>query len=411
MHAVVLIISTLCPVLAMVYLQASSAALGLIISTAIFTSLYTRKIRLRHLSVITIIISLVVLHCLIPRATYAVDIKVTLSVLLLALVLIAASSLSRPNIYGTMFSPRSINILVQLSIFIATFSLITDSYLSVAFYGQLKGIFPYGEPSHFALIFGPFIVFYVITRKDTVAFACLIGLLFLGYLIESLTFLVYVAIAGFVVLLRGGVVTGVIGIICLLITFGFLFYGTEYFAARLDISADTENLSALVYFLGIDYAYMGLQSYIGYGFQMLGVGVKSDISLAIVRLLGETGDQHGNTHDGGFLAAKIIGEFGVFGLLILAYYMLVVIQAFLFLLRNRYCNSQHLAFVSSSIIVSSTVEVFIRGMGYFSLSIMFFLVSLFYFKSYLDFSSVGKLHTSPNLRKSQPRSLSLKRIE
>jgi len=165
---------------------------------------------------------------------------------------------------------------------------------------------------------------------------------------------------------------------------------SPYFAARLDVGLNY-NTTTLFYLRGFEVAYLNFIDThgLGLGFQMLG----SKYTL--------TGDYHDlmtflnpNTvsTDSGFLAAKIIAEFGFLGVISLIVYIYVVLWAILRAntihrvlanmkdIRKHREATRRLFFMG--VIVGLSVEIFLRSYGYFSPGVFLLLVAILYLKRY-----------------------------
>lgn len=142
---------------------------------------------------------------------------------------------------------------------------------------------------------------------------------------------------------------------------------TEYFSSRLVLTDQTTNLSALVWLSGWETAHYIIHnvSVWGIGFQQLGfVSIQSD-SVELIELLGAFGL---NATDGGTTAAKLISEFGVPALLVLAGYGLFFFWAVGRLMFDGLdARRADVRFsLRRAAAVAPFMELFVRGLGYFS---------------------------------------------
>ena len=237
-----------------------------------------------------------------------------------------------------------------------------------------KPIFPYSEPSHLALFFGPVIAYMIISCKNKMR---KILLIFTGVIvaiaIKNMTLLVtMIIISVFVynVYVFPILIIGSIGI--------YYFSDLDYFSERIDFAnmRSTNNLSSLVYIKGFQLMEEGLKVTKGWGvgFQQLGyVPLKTEIGDYMKSKM------HGlelNSQDGGFTAAKVVAEFGVVGVLIMILFIYYFIKQWI-----RYTkisintlDSHEVLFFASIITIFS--EFFFRGIGYFSASMFLFIAVL-----------------------------------
>ncbi|UKA07005.1 hypothetical protein [Photobacterium damselae] len=244
--------------------------------------------------------------------------------------------------------------------------------------GLAKPTFFYQEPSHFALVAAPFILYFTFTLKRKFCLLLLMFSAFWALYIQNATMLFIVLMASWVSLR----VNFFYLILLLLSAVTLLIFsnpdGLAYFQERIILSSDSNNLSVLVLIQGWENALKTLQEFsiFGAGFQQFGVGTAlGSASDKINQLIG-----FGlNLYDGGSLAPKIIGEFGILGILVIIYYCFIFISS---VNKLKYLNkdSDKILIFSYCSIISVFVEIFIRGAGYFTPSLFMFLISLFYLK-------------------------------
>lgn len=237
-----------------------------------------------------------------------------------------------------------------------------------------KPIFPYPEPSHLALFFGPIIAYMIISSKTKMKRLLLIFVgLIISLVIKNMTLLVtMVIISVFVysVYVLPILIISSIGI--------YYFSDLQYFSERLDFGnmRRTNNLSSLVYIKGFQLIEEGLKVTNGWGigFQQLGhVPLRTEVG---DYLKSRMNGMELNSQDGGFTAAKIIAEFGVFGLLTIILFVFYLLKQW-FKFRKislERISSQEALFFASLITIFS--ELFFRGLGYFSASIFLFITML-----------------------------------
>lgn len=230
--------------------------------------------------------------------------------------------------------------------------------------GKPVGIFL--EPSHFALILAPLLAFTSATKAKN-AFVFHIFFILWGLAIENLTTLITVALSASLVF-RLKISLKIIKIIFFIMILVAVFaqeINFMHFLDRISISADSDNLSVLVLLQGWQNAFVILRDTGGWGsgFQQFGFfGSYGDIQTRILELAGV----NLNLFDGGSTAAKLIGEFGVFGMAAVSIFLAIAVQSFFFL-RSRTINENSGGSVLLSVSVFAfTIELFVRGVGYFS---------------------------------------------
>lgn len=237
----------------------------------------------------------------------------------------------------------------------------------------LKSVLFFTEPSHFALVFTPFLMFMVVSsgRKWSMPLV-LLGYV-LGLALQNLTLLVGSTIILFVAFRLAWLVAMIPAVV---LTLGMI--DTSYYSDRLNPQSDNSNLSVLVYRQGMALAWEGLTyaGGTGFGFQQLGI-VSSEPAVAD-EIVAQSGG-NSNLSDGGFTAAKIIGEFGLVGAAAVLLYLCSGLSSFL---RLRRLSGQSLTQQGAAnaffhcCFVCYGVEVFVRGTGYFSPSAFLFLCAV-----------------------------------
>ena len=220
-----------------------------------------------------------------------------------------------------------------------------------------KPVFPFTEPSHFALVFVPLLMYRCVTATGRHRFLYLLGGVAIALLFQNLTLAVgCVLIAA--ISLRPYVLLGSIALFALAVSQIDL----TYYAERLDLSGESQNLSNLVYLQGwqlINESLSNSQGW-GLGFQQLGVhGTSVGAAYLIQALLGEPS----NLLDGGFTVAKLLSEFGIFGAVLLVTYVVVAARSVLALRRR--VGGPAVTFAHCTI-VGYSLDLFVRGAGYFS---------------------------------------------
>ncbi|UAJ10485.1 hypothetical protein [Polymorphobacter megasporae] len=229
--------------------------------------------------------------------------------------------------------------------------------------GYAKPIYPFTEPSHFALIFMPFYLYACVTAQAGRRLMLLgLGLvLILG--LESLT----LALGWLIVALicMRGLVLPVIVVAALAVLLTVL--DLSYFLDRLDFSDANQNLSTLVYLQGWDLASEALTATHGWGegFQQLGLqGTNSPTSQIIYAL---TGNEM-NILDGGFVLAKLVGELGYLGMIIVAGLLTAIVRSVIVLRKGARLPGMVPApmLFAHAVFAGFLVELLVRGTGYFA---------------------------------------------
>ena len=223
--------------------------------------------------------------------------------------------------------------------------------------------FPFTEPSHFALTAAPFVIDGCLRQTLWKRIGWLLVWLGIGFINQSLSLMVATSIAAVVCLPIAYALTGVA--IAAIVAAGL---DLQYYADRLDLSENSSNLSSLVYQQGWELLREGFTYSRGWGigFQQLGFApLNVPTSDIIYRILSDDT----NLRDGSFLAAKLISEFGVFGVALIAAFMVVAVRWALYLRvmvrEPRRAQDANVRFAASMVCAFMT-EMFIRDLGYFS---------------------------------------------
>lgn len=298
------------------------------------------------------------------------------SLVLLLVFLMGASSLSRQLfvLKDASFHKAACTLLLVMTASSLLALIGIAPYLGVEF---AKPVFPFTEPSHFALSTLPvYLYFCVVSRGLVRQFALLAGLM-AALVLQNLTML---SAALLTILICARPMT--LALLSLPIVLAIPLLDLQYFAVRFNFSPESDNLSALVFVQGWQLIDESLRRSGGWGlgFQQLGVyGTEVEFAAVINALIGEDS----NLSDGGFNFSKIVSEFGLFGLLAT---MVHLVFAARFAMRLRQLTRHPVTVPRSTVfayavVVGFTVDLFIRGNGYFTAS------SLIYATAWMHLSS------------------------
>lgn len=250
----------------------------------------------------------------------------------------------------------------------------------IIFIGGTRNIFPFSEASHYGLFLGPFsVALYILTINKFFKFFIIAHLITCSILFPSTTIFIYVCLIA--ILYSRFNIKSICFLLIILLVFYLIILNNEYLNERIFFLSkeSSSNLSALVYLQGIEDAYYSVISTNGFGlgFQQLGMQPVSESGLIIQKLLNN--DIGLNRQDGGFTAVKVISELGLLGILLVLCYLVKLKKAFNHLQNYLlYRKGDIKLIVSYSFIYTYFVELFIRGIGYFSPGNFFFLVVVFY---------------------------------
>lgn len=378
------------PSLLMIFNNASSFSVGILLSSLLVISMffvYESLCRERAKTVygISSVLWLISLLLFILAHYYIINLvefnfnkadteRFSLSYIILIFVL--ASSLSIASFLRNVDSEcfhRSCLMISLILLFNAIFSL---SKVDVFSTGLAKPTFLYLEPSHFALVAAPFISYYCLTSSRSKGTALLLFVVFWAGYIQNFTMLI-AALLAFVLSTRKNLAVAMLALVIATVIL-LIFSDAEslsYFNDRLSFSSSSNNLSVLVLYQGWENAIKTLTqlSWFGGGFQQFGITtLTGEATVKLHQLLGFDINQF----DGGSTAPKIVGEFGIFGVIALLIYITCLAVVFSKIRKGQIENKKEI--FASVVFISSALEFFVRGVGYFSPSLFMFLVSIFY---------------------------------
>lgn len=221
-----------------------------------------------------------------------------------------------------------------------------------------RAFFPFPEPSHFALAFGPIYLYRSISaprhrQLAWIAFGAITALV-----VRDVTLLAF-AVGAAVLCRRLLILT--FAAACVILTTAATHL--SYFTSRADISSHSRNLSALVYLQGWELLLRSLRLSHGWGlgFQQLGT---FPLHVSITRVIrGYTQGSALNTMNGSFVFSKFASELGVFGVLLTIAFIILCIKSIVKLRAASGSVPQDT--LARCIIVAFGVDMFIRGPGYF----------------------------------------------
>ena len=264
-------------------------------------------------------------------------------------------------------------------------------------------VFPFIEPSHYALAYGQITAITLPFLKRKARLFVVSASFLLAFLLPNTTMLV----TAFLLLM---VTASIRSIMFTAMAFGTLaFFITtmapdffSYFTDRLT-GSESENLSRLVYIQGWEnfISAMTTTDGLGIGFQNLGNEPPGEATEIISRL---TDESTLNRADGGFLFAKLGGEFGVVGVAAALSLLALAILAGIRIRREfkfRLNAERALAIIPLCSTYVVIVEMLIRGMGYFSPSLIltiFFIPQTLYL---LRNKTANSLQQEDDLRRDQ----------
>ncbi len=246
--------------------------------------------------------------------------------------------------------------------------------------------FPFSEPAHLARLYGVFLCLnMVINNSLKRKVILLIITLIFSVLFPSLSLLIYNFLA-LLLLMFVGKGSKLITRVPLFFTAAactavilYILGDRDYFLARITFIENTDNLTALVFWQGVEATknILSETKYLGIGLHQLGNEPGNDVTsiIAGIRGIGDVADFDLNRRDGGFVAAKLISEFGIFGLAGILSYIKIAANCLRKLKLKMHTTHANIAM---TVIVAVAPEILLRGGGYFSVSLLLMLASIRY---------------------------------
>jgi hypothetical protein len=231
-----------------------------------------------------------------------------------------------------------------------------------------KSTFPFTETSHFALAFGPVFLYRCASASRSRRSLWVLMGFGLAVALRSGTLLVIAVIAAMIshrilVVVLFGLLVALVG----------LSVELKYFTSRADLSDKSSNLTALVYLEGWQMLDSSLAQSDGWGLGFQQLGVHSSHVTAAEAIERITGGQDLNRMDGSFVLSKLGSEFGAIGLILSIGYCAIGLRS---LRRLRAGHDPPALRFAHSIVVAYGVDMFVRGIGYFSPSSLLFMGAL-----------------------------------
>lgn len=253
-----------------------------------------------------------------------------------------------------------------------------------------KTIF-FSEPSHFALAILPFFLYKILSNKQTQSsnFIIVLAMVMIALFIENLTLLIGILLSFFIIS-KFKYFLSLLSILVLFTVFSPII-NLDYFLSRLTFSGEIRNLSILVFLSGWERALLNFQNTygLGIGLNQLGyIGTLGDFQ----EILSNLGMAKLNLYDGGSTGSKLISELGLFGLFFVLIFLFFVFK-FYFLIRKYiiFLDSKDIFFLS--VFIMFTIELFIRGVGFFSQTVFLCMASIFYINR-VTYQKIKEIHVA-----------------
>jgi hypothetical protein len=305
---------------------------------------------------------------------YKAVISLPIFYLMLLASLLASSWLIEMNVNNQYIALRICYILLIASLVLGLFNITPFPSEN-----NLKPMFIFTEPSLYALSFVPFLIYATILqaselRRVIILFVIGAAIVYL----QSLTLLV-----GWLLVLIVTVKQRLMLISSLLLisVFFFVFGDLTYYFDRISIDEASDNLSVLVYMQGMQMMVHSLTgtSGLGIGFQNTGLRF-TDVSASA--LINTIAGVPLNLTDGGFLAAKIVIEFGAIGILLICIITSLSLHSIKILRTLKTSNMPPVVIFSHACSASFIINMYVRDVGYITGHMLMYMTSLFIINRY-----------------------------
>jgi hypothetical protein len=374
-----LLLVLLLPHFIFVAFKASSLALGVLLVAIMLAPLYFLRMVQEKFSISFLLGLLTSFLFVTIYSVYAVattdDLKPLYSLVLFVGVLISLEIKHSLHVVGGEGVKKVFTWLFLVLFLLGVGSLLID--IKLFNYGlREKPVFPFSEQSHFALTIGVIVLALISVSKPVTATFYVFFITLLAVIFPNLTLLVFSFLGVLILILRfnwqlmiaslfvGGILVAFLG--------SFDLIEIEYFSSRLSVT-EANNLTTLVWIQGWLLAYLNFFQTHGIGLGVQSLGLTTTVFPETSSLIYAISGKINNATDGGFLASKIISEFGVFGVGLTVFYLFWLI-GYLFEV-NRFSNYSkslernddfNLKAMAGGVVFAFLVEYFFRGYGYFS---------------------------------------------
>ena len=378
----------------MIFVGASSFALGVLVTAAYVVLAYLafeggsiscfRLFNINAIVSVGVVLFFIIIHFVLLSGVLSsynnYDIARFLTGFLgLSLMLVASLCVARASfeIDHNLFS-RVIYIAFSLVVVNVIISAFRIDFFNT---GNTKPSFLFSEPSHIAITASA-LVMYVAVMSSRIK--CLLIVLFTlawAIYIQNLTTIILGLMVAFVCIKLNIILISLFSSFLFVLIYIFLEQidggGVSYFLDRLSFDPDSENLSALVFMQGWDNARLTLIKTMGLGAGYQQLGVFTEVGAYTNKVIDIVG-HNPNRYDGGTTGSKVVSEFGFLGIIAILVHLILVIRCVVRVRRRVMGAPQHAndTFASCAVICSS-LELYVRGVGYFSPLIFMFWVGFF----------------------------------
>jgi hypothetical protein len=275
-------------------------------------------------------------------------------------------------------TPRNLSRIARFAFFVLTL-LGFGAVAGLPSLGHLtsKPVVVFSEPSVFSFVYLPFLIFMVATTTRGRQLLYLGAAFALAAALQNLTLLIGVLGTSCLILRRTQIV---ILAAALAVALSFLTLDLSYYAGRLDLSGDSDNMSTLVYLQGWERAALNITETRGLGVGFQQFGYVGSLGTVLDRIAEMSNGAALNLYDGGSTGSKMIAELGIAGVVLLVLFLRLLARGFMLIRKaQRLPRAQRdvRRIFFFSFIIAYGSELLIRGNGYLSPSGTFILAALF----------------------------------
>lgn len=375
-----LLVEQLTPPLPLYFAAASSMALGTACAAALITLVSwvsaalspgtglhrTLDFLVKPAWVTAVVVAAVLLHAVVADQRESIDMTrlaaslVPLALLVAGGMILGAALCASPDAQAD----SSVRVSFWVLCAVMLFAVLGIQPMRAAY---VKPMFPFGETSHFALAFGPVWIYRCVRAERSRSLWWVLGGFGLALVLQSLSLVVVCFLAA--AACRRLLIVTCMALVVVLIG---LPLQLQYFSTRLDFTGNVVNLSNLVYLQGWGQMAQSLVDTSGWGlgFQQMGLHPNDSSIATLIRQIASGVDL--NAYDGSFVLAKLVSEFGAFGIALSILYVVGAVRC-MSVLRSG--PSIGAATFARCIVVGYAVDMFVRGTGYFVQSTLLFVAA------------------------------------
>ena len=246
-----------------------------------------------------------------------------------------------------------------------------------------KSIFPFREYSHFGLVVGLSLLVITSQINHWRYLFCISNIILIGLFLPNFTVIIFCAISLIKNIFNSGR-----RYLHLVVLFCFSVFAVlpgmvdlDYFSDRVQ-NIRGDNTTTLVWLQGVEILYQNIIATFGLGIGFQGLGIHGISRTGSSDLIYLAAGADLNLDDGGFLAAKIISEFGILGICVVCYISYFslrwVVRPTIDLQKTqKYQIVMKKLNILECFVAALIVELLFRGLGYFSPGIYFAFVGCF----------------------------------